>query len=632
MNKYPLWKNLLIVFIAILGFIYAAPNFYAPDPAIQISHDSGIVDQSALDSATFALGADGIDFFDAVIEDGNGLIRLRNADQQSRAQQVINLALPDEYIVALNLAPNTPDWLESLGAGPMSYGLDLQGGVHFLMEVDMEAASGQQLSDSVATMRTLFRENNLRYRPPLEVDSQNRIAIRFLDAETRSAAIALMRDEFPDYQFRTAETGGDFLLYYTINELAAQQLREYAVQQNLTTLRSRVDELGVKEPNVAPMGSDRIIIELPGIQDPARAKSIISAVATLQFHLVAEPGAAPGTTMEYTDPRTGGPLLIDRDIIVSGDNVTQAQSSFDSQTSLPQVNISLDAVGARQMNEVTRANIGRRMAILLVETKTRTVTQRNAEGELVSRSEPYTEERVISAPNIQTALPRQFRITGLASSQEANDIALLIRSGALAAPMYFLEEYAIGPSLGQENIDKGLLSVQIGLGLVVLFMLLWYRVCGLAANIALAVNLVLLVALMSIIGATLTLPGIAGIVLTVGMAVDANVLIFARIREELKAGMSVQRAIDSGFGRAFITIFDANITTFLVAIILYSVGTGPVRGFAVTLSIGIMTSMFTAIMVTRAIINLIYGGKNVKSISIGMKIPAPAPKPATGES
>jgi len=632
MNKYPLWKNLLIVFIAILGFIYAAPNFYAPDPAIQISHDSGIVDQSALDSATFALGADGIDFFDAVIEDGNGLIRLRNADQQSRAQQVINLALPDEYIVALNLAPNTPDWLESLGAGPMSYGLDLQGGVHFLMEVDMEAASGQQLSDSVATMRTLFRENNLRYRPPLEVDSQNRIAIRFLDAETRSAAIALMRDEFPDYQFRTAETGGDFLLYYTINELAAQQLREYAVQQNLTTLRSRVDELGVKEPNVAPMGSDRIIIELPGIQDPARAKSIISAVATLQFHLVAEPGAAPGTTMEYTDPRTGGPLLIDRDIIVSGDNVTQAQSSFDPQTSLPQVNISLDAVGARQMNEVTRANIGRRMAILLVETKTRTVTERDAEGELVSRSEPYTEERVISAPNIQTALPRQFRITGLASSQEANDIALLIRSGALAAPMYFLEEYAIGPSLGQENIDKGLLSVQIGLGLVVLFMLLWYRVCGLAANIALAVNLVLLVALMSIIGATLTLPGIAGIVLTVGMAVDANVLIFARIREELKAGMSVQRAIDSGFGRAFITIFDANITTFLVAIILYSVGTGPVRGFAVTLSIGIMTSMFTAIMVTRAIINLIYGGKNVKSISIGMKIPAPAPKPATGES
>ena len=412
-------------------------------------------------------------------------------------------------------------------------------------------------------------------------------------------------------------------------EMAAQQMQQYAVQQNLTTLRSRVDELGVKEPNVAPMGTDRIIIELPGIQDTTRAKDLISAVATLQFHLVAEPGATPGTTLEYTDPRTGGPLLIERDVIVSGDNVTQAQSSFDPQTSLPQVNISLDAVGARQMNEITRANIGRRMAIVLIETKTRTVTERNAEGELVSRSEPYMEERVISAPNIQSALGRQFRITGLQSSQEANDIALLIRSGALAAPMYFLEEYAIGPSLGQENIDRGLMSVQIGLSLVLVFMLVYYRLCGLAANIALGVNLLLLVAVMSIIGATLTLPGIAGIVLTVGMAVDANVLIFARIKEELKAGMPVQKAIDGGFGRAFVTILDANITTFLVAIILYSIGTGPVRGFAVTLSIGIITSMFTAIMVTRAIINLIYGGKNVKNISIGMKLPAAEPRAAT---
>jgi len=629
LNKYPLWKNLLIVFIAVLGFIYAAPNLYAPDPAIQISHDSGVVDQSALDSATFALGADGIDYTSAVIEDGSGLIRLAQSDDQSRAQQIINLALPDEYVVALSLAPNTPDWLVAMGAGPMTYGLDLQGGVHFLMEVDLEAAINQQLNDAIATMRTMFREEGLRYRPPLEVDDTNRIVISFTNAETRSAAIELMRDEFPDYLFRTAEAGNEYLLYYTMNELAAQQMQQYAVQQNLTTLRSRVDELGVKEPNVAPMGTDRIIIELPGIQDTTRAKDLISAVATLQFHLVAEPGATPGTTLEYTDPRTGGPLLIERDVIVSGDNVTQAQSSFDPQTSLPQVNISLDAVGARQMNEITRANIGRRMAIVLIETKTRTVTERNAEGELVSRSEPYMEERVISAPNIQSALGRQFRITGLQSSQEANDIALLIRSGALAAPMYFLEEYAIGPSLGQENIDRGLMSVQIGLSLVLVFMLVYYRLCGLAANIALGVNLLLLVAVMSIIGATLTLPCIAGIVLTVGMAVDANVLIFARIKEELKAGMPVQKAIDGGFGRAFVTILDANITTFLVAIILYSIGTGPVRGFAVTLSIGIITSMFTAIMVTRAIINLIYGGKNVKNISIGMKLPAAEPRAAT---
>jgi len=626
LNKYPLWKNLLILFVVALGGIYSAPNFYAPDPAIQISHDSGIVDQSALDSATFALGADGIAFFDPVIEQGVGLVRLENPDEQSRAQQVINLALPDEYIVALNLAPNTPQWLQSLGAGPMTYGLDLQGGVHFLMEVDLEAAIRKQLTDSVATMRTLFREEGLRYRPPLEVDDTNRIVIRFTNADTRSSAIDLIRDEFPDFQFRTGETGGNYFLYYTMNELSTIQLQEYALQQNLTTLRSRVDELGVKEPKLQPMGNNRINIDLPGIQDTTRAKDLISAVATLQFHLVAAPNAAPGTTLEYVD-NDGLPIFIDRDIIVSGENVTNAQSAFDPQTSLPQVNLSLDAIGARRINEVTRANIGQRMAILLIETKTRTVTERNADGELVSRSEPYTEERVISAPVIQSALGRQFRITGL-EGNEANDLALLIRSGALAAPMYFLEEYAIGPSLGQENIDKGLLSVQVGLGLVLLFMLVYYRFCGLAANIALGVNLMLLVAVMSIVGGTLTLPGIAGIVLTVGMAVDANVLIFARIREELRNGMPVQRAIDSGFGRAFVTIFDANITTFLVAIILYSIGTGPVRGFAVTLSIGIITSMFTAIMVTRSIINVMYGGRNVKNISIGMKLPSTGSAPA----
>ena len=625
LNKYPLWKNLLILFIVLLGIIYSAPNFYAPDPAIQISHESGIVAQSALDSATFALGADGIKFIEAVIEDGDALIRLEQADEQSRAQQLINLDLPDEYIVALNMAPNTPDWLESFGAGPMTYGLDLRGGVHFLMEVDMEAAVSKQLTDSVSTMRTLFREEGLRYRPPLEVDDTNRIVVRFTTPETRSAAIDLMQDEFPDYLFRTAETGGDYFLYYTTSDLAKLQLQEYALQQNLTTLRSRVDELGVKEPKVQPMGNNRIIIELPGIQDTTRAKDLISAVATLQFHLVAERGAAPGTTLEFTDPRDGIPLLIERDIIVSGENVTQAQSSFDAQTSLPQVNISLDAIGARRMNEITRVNIGRRMAIVLVETKTRTVTERDADGELVSRSEPYVEERVISAPNIQSALPRQFRITGLQSAQEANDIALLIRSGALAAPMYFIEEYSIGPSMGQDNINRGLLSVQLGLGIVLLFMLVYYRLCGLAANIALGINLLLLMAVMSIIGGTLTLPGIAGIVLTVGMAVDANVLIFARIREELRNGTPVQKAIDGGFGRAFVTILDANVTTFLVAIILYSIGTGPVRGFAVTLSIGILTSMFTAIMVTRAIINFAYGGRNVKSISIGVKMPTPEP-------
>ncbi|MDC0598246.1 protein translocase subunit SecD [Gammaproteobacteria bacterium] len=621
-NKYPLWKNLLILFIVVLAVIYAAPNYYPADPAIQISHDSGVVDQSALDSATFALGADGIEYFGAVIEDGNALIRLRDQDLQSRAQSLINQALPRDYVVALNLAPNTPDWLMALGATPMTLGLDLSGGVHFLMEVDMEAAVNKQLNDSLSAMRSLMREERLRYRPPLVVDDNNRVVIRFTDPEVRSEANALIRENFPDLTFRTAEAGNDYILYYSMTELSILQLQDYALQQNLTTLRTRVDELGVKEPRVQPMGSNRIIVQLPGIQDTARAKELISAVATLQFNLVAAFDAPPGSTTDYE--YEGIPLTLEDDVIVGGESVTNAQASFDQQTSMPQVNITLDAAGARQMNEATRFNIGRDMAILLIETKIRTITETGPGGELVSRSEPYEETTVISAPTIQAALGRQFRITGL-QGNEANDLALLIRSGALAAPMYFLEERTVGPSLGQENIDRGLLSVEIGFVLVMIFMLVYYRLCGLAANIALAVNLLLLVAVMSIIGATLTLPGIAGIVLTVGMAVDANVLIFARIREELKNGMSVQKAIDAGFGRAFVTILDANVTTLIVAIILYSIGTGPVKGFAVTLSIGILTSMFTAIMGTRAIINLIYGGRNVKQLSIGVKAPEASP-------
>lgn len=401
-------------------------------------------------------------------------------------------------------------------------------------------------------------------------------------------------------------------------------LQDYALQQNLSTLRTRVDALGVKEPKVQRMGQDRIVVELPGIQDTARAKDIISTVATLRFHLVAEADAPIGTTTDYEYEGTLLPL--ENDVIVGGDSVTQAQASFDPQTTLPQVNITLDATGARQMNEATRGNIGRRMAILLSETKVRTVTEMLPDGEIVSSSEPFEEVRVISAPVIQAALGRQFRITGLVGN-EANDLALLIRSGALAAPMYFLEESTIGPSLGQENIDRGVLSVQIGLALVLVFMLVYYRLFGLIANIALAVNLLLLVAVMSIIGATLTLPGIAGIVLTVGMAVDANVLIFARIREELRNGSSVQKAIDSGYGRAFVTILDANVTTLLVAVILYSIGTGPVKGFAVTLSIGILTSMFTAIVFTRAMVNLIYGGRKVNRLSIGIKMPQAKAQP-----
>ncbi|MAY03114.1 MAG: protein translocase subunit SecD [Gammaproteobacteria bacterium] len=624
LNKYPLWKNLLVAFIVVVSVVYAAPNFYPPDPAIQISHDSGLVDQSALDTATTALLSDGIAFTATELDGGTGLIRLEQQNDQARAQAVVQLALPNEYIVAQNMAANTPEWLQAFAASPMSYGLDLSGGVHFLMEVDMEQAVGNQLNDSVAVMRGLLREERLRYRPPVEVDEQNRIVIRFTDEETRSAADDLIEDEFPDLVSRTAQDGDDYILYYMPTEASMLLLQDYALQQNLSTLRTRVDALGVKEPKVQRMGQDRIVVELPGIQDTARAKDIISTVATLRFHLVAEADAPIGTTTDYEYEGTLLPL--ENDVIVGGDSVTQAQASFDPQTTLPQVNITLDATGARQMNEATRGNIGRRMAILLSETKVRTVTEMLPDGEIVSSSEPFEEVRVISAPVIQAALGRQFRITGLVGN-EANDLALLIRSGALAAPMYFLEESTIGPSLGQENIDRGVLSVQIGLALVLVFMLVYYRLFGLIANIALAVNLLLLVAVMSIIGATLTLPGIAGIVLTVGMAVDANVLIFARIREELRNGSSVQKAIDSGYGRAFVTILDANVTTLLVAVILYSIGTGPVKGFAVTLSIGILTSMFTAIVFTRAMVNLIYGGRKVNRLSIGIKMPQAKAQP-----
>ncbi len=622
LNKYPLWKNLMVLLMVVFSALYAAPNFYPPDPAIQISYDRGVMDQIALDKATAALDADGIAWFGADIEsNGVGLIRLRDRNLQSRAQQLISVALPQQYIVALNLVPTTPPWLAAIGGSPMPFGLDLQGGVHFLMEVDTDAAVTKQLNDNVATMRNLLREERIRYRPPVELDARQRINLRFLDEESRSRAIEALRDGFQELTFSTENQGSDFLLTYTMPEASIAELQKYAIQQNLTTLRSRVNELGVKEPKIQQMGPKGILIELPGVQDTTRAKDLISAVATLQFHLVADLGASPASTLEYDFE--GAPVRINEEIIVQGSSVTSAQPSIDPQTSLPQVNIRLDAQGARQLNEVTRVSIGKQMAILLSESKTRSVTKANPDGTLVTTAEPVVEERLISVATIQSALGREFRITGL-SSAEANDLALLIRSGALAAPMIPIEESTVGPSLGQENIDAGIDSVLVGFALIVGFMLLLYRVCGIIANIALFFNVLLIMALMSIIGATLTLPGIAGIVLTLGMAVDANVLIYARIRDELLQGMSVARAIDAGYDRAYTTIVDSNLTTLIVAIILYSIGTGPIKGFAVTTVIGILTSLVTAILISRALINFLYGGKGVKRISIGMKMPTTA--------
>jgi preprotein translocase subunit SecD len=616
LNKYPLWKNLMLIMVAVLSAIYAAPNFYQPDPAIQISHDDGVMDQAALDMATAALTKDGIGYFGTEIGDnGVALIRLNDQNQQSRAQQIVNLTLPQNYIVALNLAPTTPAWLESLNAGPMAYGLDLQGGVHFLMEIDSAELLTKQLTDTIAAMRNTLREERIRYRPPINIDSRNRIVIRFADADSRSSAITALGTSFQDYTRDTEQNGNDFLLEYSMSPAMVLEQQKYAIQQNLTTLRSRVNELGVKEPKIQQMGANRIIIELPGIQDTTRAKDLISAVATLQFHLVADGNTSSNLKYEYE----GREFTLSEDIIVGGASVTGAQSSIDTQSSLPQVNITLDANGARQMNEVTRVNVGKSMAILLSETKTRSVTKAQPDGTLVTTSEPFLDERLISVATIQSALGRQFRITGL-STAEANDLALLIRSGALAAPMHFVEESTIGPSLGQQNIDNGLKSVALGLVLLMIFMGGYYRVCGLASIVALLCNLLLLVAIMSIVGWTLTMPGIAGIVLTLGIAVDGNVLIFARIREEIENGMSVPRAIHAGYERAFVTIVDANVTTLIVSVILFAIGSGPIKGFAVTLGLGLLTSMFTSIMYSRAIINVLYGGNNVKSISIGHNI------------
>ncbi|MEI7949391.1 MAG: protein translocase subunit SecD [Gammaproteobacteria bacterium] len=617
LNKYPLWKNIFLIVIAVLSAIYAAPNFYKADPAIQISHDNGVMDQPALDLATAALKEDGIDFFGAVIEkNGVALIRLHDQNQQSRAQQVVNFKLPKNYIVALNLAATTPAWLVRLHAGPMAYGLDLQGGVHFLMEVDMDEATTKQLTDTIASMRNVLRDEKIRYRPPITLDGQKRINIRFLDAATRSAAISKLKSKF-DLVMGTTESGDDFVLQYSMSPASVLELQKYAVQQNLTTLRSRVNELGVKEPKIQQLGANRIIIELPGIQDTTRAKDLISAVATLQFHLVADSAAASGTTLDYE--YQGRHYKVVQDVIMEGSSVTGAQASIDSQTSTPQVNITLDSAGAKRLNDVTRVSVGKSMAIILRETKTRSVTKAQADGTLVTTSEPTLEERAISVATIQSALGRQFRITGLGNA-EANDLSLLIRSGALAAPMHFVEESTIGPSLGQENINNGIKSVLLGLGLLVVFMIGYYRICGFASIIGLFCNLLLMMAIMSLVGWTLTMPGIAGIVLTLGIAVDANVLIFARIREEIENGMSIPRAINAGYEKAFVTIVDANVTTLIVSVILFAIGTGPVKGFAVTLTLGILTSMFTAIMYSRAIINLMYGGNNVKSISIGTNI------------
>jgi preprotein translocase subunit SecD len=614
LNKYPIWKNLLIVLVLALATIYSIPNLYPPDPAIQITPNQAGAELSeqSLEKIRANLKENNIDFFGEEVTGGTVLFRLTDSEQQLPAKDKLQRTLGDEFVVALNRAPTTPDWLLNLGAGPMTLGLDLSGGVHFLMEVDMEGYMKGQMKNYQAEVKRQLREEDIRYRRVTIED--NSLRVSFKSEDLQEAGDSFLRRSMTDFRANT-ETNETFDVIIALTEQKRKDLQNYAVKQNLTTIRNRVNELGVAEPLVQRQGSNRIVVQLPGVQDTATAKKVLGKAANLSFRLEAEPDSSRYSSEEYgfrTDEfRTA---RVEKSEIISGDRVTNAQPSFD-ETGQPQVNISLDSTGANIMAKVTRKSIKRRMAVLFIEQKPTTRYQMK-DGKEVATTK-YTETRgIISLATIQSQLGSSFRITGL-DPAEASELALLLRAGALAAPMYFVEERTVGPSLGKENIEQGVTSVVVGLALVLFFMMVFYRLLGFFANVALFFNLVILIALMSLIGATLTLPGIAGIVLTVGMAVDANVLIFSRIREEMNAGRSPQHAIHEGYNRAFVTIFDANITTLIVAVILFAVGTGPVKGFAVTLSLGIITSMFTAIVLTRALVNFTYGGRRVHTLSIG---------------
>jgi len=623
LNKYPLWKYLLVLLVVMIGFFYAAPNLYSPDPALQITGESSsqLVDDKILDRALQALSENGIEHFGETVDAGgrNALIRLRDADQQLRAQARVARILGDGFIVALNLAPTTPEWLSDYGAQPMKLGLDLSGGVHFKLEVDVDAAVERRMEFYTYSVKKVLREQ--RIRGFVALSPEGRLETRFKTEDLRERARNAIADNYPELSLDRVDNGDSWELYAFMPPQVVAEIADYAVSQNLTTLRNRVNELGVSEPLVQRQGQNRIVVELPGIQDTAEAKRILGKVANLEFRMVAnmDTPASEKQSYDYRSPdRAGASEWLERSVILTGERVSSAQASFD-QNGRPMVKISLDSEGGTLMSRATRNNIKRRMGVLFIERKHRTRYETQADGTEVAVKTPYDEKKLLTAPVIQSALGAQFQITGLDNQMMASELALMLRAGALAAPISFVEERTVGPSLGAENIRQGVKSVQYGLALVVLFMVLYYRVFGVAAVIALSVNLVLLISVMSILGATLTLPGIAGIVLTVGMAVDANVLIFSRVREEVVNGLSPQMAIHAGFERAVATILDANITTLIVAIILYAVGTGPIKGFAVTLSVGIVTSMFTAIMGTRALVNLFYGGRRVKKLAIGGK-------------
>jgi preprotein translocase subunit SecD len=609
MNQYSIWKYLFILIIIVVGVVYALPNLYGDDPALQVTSTRGFAIPTDLSTTIDdALLVESISHRDAEQTGNHLLYRFDDAEDQLRAADVLRDALGDQYIVALNLAHATPEFLRSLGGKPMTLGLDLQGGVHFLMQVDMDTARGQQLDRFVDDIRAALRDESIRY---VSVRREgNGLLMMLRSAEDRDRTMNILRTDqsLVGLDIKELPAGETFGIAATVLEQQLLELQQIALKQNITTLRNRVNELGVAEPVIQQQGADRVVVQLPGVQDTVEAKKIIGATATLEYRAVDESndpftaqqsGRIPPESRLYQFE--GNPLLLKKRLIVSGNQLIGASASFDQQTGQPAVSVTLDGVGAKRMLDFTRDNVGNGMAVVYIEQK--------SGGRKV--------EDVISVANVREPFGKRFQTTGIGSINEASQLALLLRAGALAAPMEIVEERTVGPSLGKDNVEQGFKSVVIGFALVLLFMLVYYKVFGLVANLALFTNLVLLVALLSTLGATLTMPGIAGIVLTIGMAVDANVLIFERIREELGNGNTPQASIRAGYDKAFSTIADANITTLIAAFVLFLFGTGPVKGFAVTLSLGILTSMFTAIMGTRAVVNLIYGGKKrIKKLSI----------------
>ena len=618
MNKFSIYQYLIIFIVLAVGSFYALPNLYPTQPSIQVAYTDTAksADQALLVELEEILDSSNTVYEDMFLRENKIVIKFNDVDTQLSSKTVLQNALLDKVIIALFLEPSTPQWLKDMGANPVKLGLDLSGGVHFLLEVDIDTAQQGRLELLLDTYRKSFAEDRIKFNESYIEDLV--LFFEFSDKDSYNKALKKYRDEslgINGVQYVITERPSSNQLLLEYSDIALREIRDYAVGQNLITLRNRVNELGVSEPVVQRQGANRIVVQLPGVQDPTAAKKIIGKTANLEFRMEANARTSPLRKEEFNfkenDFQTA---YLEKAVIVSGDRVTNASTGFD-ESGFAQVNITLDMQGGRAMQKATSGNIGRRLGVLFVEQKTKSELVTNSLGESVIEQTTYIEKNIISLATVQAVLGTSFRITGVGTPAEASELALLLRAGALAAPMKFVEERTVGPSLGKENIELGMKSIMIGFALVVLFMAVYYRVFGIAANISLIINLVLITGIMSLLGASLTLPGMAGIVLTVGMAVDANVLIFSRIREELKE-KDPQTAIRDGFSRAFVTIFDANVTTLIAALILYIIGTGPVKGFAITLSIGIVTSMFTAIMCTRAMVNLVYGNKNIKVLKI----------------